>query len=1242
MLVAACGGGGASAPNTVVGSSGFAVDDYLRGATVLCDANGNGQFDTGETQITTDSSGFFNFTSACSATLVVTGGTNLDTGLPFTGKLQAPPGATFVTPLTTLMVGGMTLDQINAALGLPSGTDVRTLDPARKIGGVLVNPDLFRKTLAVQQLIQKTAETLANVAGAGGSAVLPTIYSEVAASMAASLRANPVLMSGTSMDQAAVESLVQAATQRVQSSAALSAEIRAGASAVNAASLAQVVAGAVVKQGNAILQSTGAAAITAMTRTVQGDSTIADFALLNKTAMAGAPSATTANLASTLTQQAPGGITPPPPPPPVSGTLLISWDESTLPATGIGAFGDGGPSVTAAPTGGGGNALRLDRSGTQLFGGTYFTVPAVPFAADRKTITARVYATRANAVVYLKVEVPGGQAVELPATVTAANTWQTLTWVLSGVSPASSYTTMVFSADTDVPNLGAQTYWIDDVVLANAPALTTCTTSTEQCISFSESTVAALGFEGLISAAVADDPVAGASNKVLKLVKGPSGQPWAGATVYTMGTVDPDPAVHSVLTIDPVGLNASKVVTVRSYSGAPVGTKVTLKLENGIDPGQNIAAETVTTLQNGWETLTFNFANLSTGVFSSTVTYNTASIFPAFSIPGAVVPLTADTNFYFDELKYAVATSGGGGSTAPTTAPTTTIPSGALTIYSEAAAVANFNPFPNWGQPTQFSEATIANNKSLKYTGLTYEGLDWSANPIDVSGKSKLHIDMWSPDMTAVKVSIISDGKENAVTQPLTAGSWNSFDIDLTNYTVPDKTAIIQIKLESTGAPGTLYVDNIYFWGSNAPASCGTTEPTCAPITAIPSGALTVYSEAAAVANFNPFPNWGQPTQFSEATLAGNKSLKYTGLTYEGLDWAANPIDVSGKGKLHLDMWSPDMTAVKVSIISANLENAVTQPLTPGSWNSIDIDLSSYTVPDKTAIIQIKLESTGAPGTLYVDNIYFWGTPSAGGSGTYNPNAVMGSGGAQTLVLSAGDSKGLFASGEAIFAVDYKGGLDSSNNFASYSEGRSDGIPGGGNIGYYNDPAMSTSAQKLEEGGWIVGTSLDPGGTPNFFRYFVMNGPASTFANAYMGLYANAPNNGTLDVSAYANLKFRLWGPAPMYEQANFNPPVEVVLSGPKVDGCGTGSGGTEITRTFTANQKIGAGSAYKLPLSGFTVKGVCGADTNGTAVASVLAKLARVSMTLPGSSLNFTNTNADNTTYSMGLNLGPIGFTNN
>jgi hypothetical protein len=97
VLISACGGGSATAPATVAGSSGLAIDDYIKNATVLCDTNSNGVSDAGEATTKTDSVGFFKFTPVCASDLVVTGGTNIDTGLPFVGKLKAPAGSTVVT-----------------------------------------------------------------------------------------------------------------------------------------------------------------------------------------------------------------------------------------------------------------------------------------------------------------------------------------------------------------------------------------------------------------------------------------------------------------------------------------------------------------------------------------------------------------------------------------------------------------------------------------------------------------------------------------------------------------------------------------------------------------------------------------------------------------------------------------------------------------------------------------------------------------------------------------------------------------------------------------------------------------------------------------------------------------------------------------------------------------------------------------------------------------------------------------
>ncbi len=609
--------------------------------------------------------------------------------------------------------------------------------------------------------------------------------------------------------------------------------------------------------------------------------------------------------------------------------------------------------------------------------------------------------------------------------------------------------------------------------------------------------------------------------------------------------------------------------------------------------------------------------------------------------------------------------------TAPTTAAATptALAANVSSIYSDAyTPVAGVDLRPDWGQSTQVSEVLVASNKTEKYTAFNYEGIQFANT--DVSAMSKLHIDVWTPDVTSFKVSIISPGKENAVTLTPTLGGWNNYDIDLSQYTVPDKTAIFQIKLEGTPTGGTLFFDNLYFWKAPAAVSCGTTVPTCAPTTSIPAGATTIYSDAASVAGFNPFPNWGQTTTETEVTIASNKSLKYVfpGVGFpggfEGLDWAANPVDVSTKGKLHLDLWSPDLTSVKVSIISTGKENAYTQAITAGNWNSVDIDLSNYTVPDLKAIIQIKLETVSSGGTLYVDNIYFWGTASGTGGTTTTTPVDMGSGGAQTMTMypatgapacgAPAQPLCLFTTGDYIFAGDYKGGLEAGTGRYATFVGSQTVAPAvlptalaGGDIGHYNDPAIDSSSQKLAAEGWVTGTSTDPAGSPNFFYQFVLTKPAATFASSYMGVYVNAPQNGTVDVSARSNMKLRIWGPGQMYQNniptssnVSLNPVLNLTLAGPKNVGCSSGSGGSEITKNLIANSTIGGAAEYTVSLAGWTLVTGCGGDASA---ADVLKHVARIVVNIPAASFNFTNPNGtagvDATAYLTGVNLGAISF---
>ncbi|MEP9375337.1 DUF4114 domain-containing protein [Aquabacter sp. CN5-332] len=123
---------------------GLGIDGYISGATVFADANFNGVLDAGEAHTTTDTNGRYALVSG-GAPLILTGGIDTATNLPFDGTMLAPAGSTAITPLTTLVQkvaaagsGDPAAAQqvVAAALGLHSGLDLNDLDPiaATRIG----------------------------------------------------------------------------------------------------------------------------------------------------------------------------------------------------------------------------------------------------------------------------------------------------------------------------------------------------------------------------------------------------------------------------------------------------------------------------------------------------------------------------------------------------------------------------------------------------------------------------------------------------------------------------------------------------------------------------------------------------------------------------------------------------------------------------------------------------------------------------------------------------------------------------------------------------------------------------------------------------------------------------------------------------------------------------------------------------------------------------------------------------
>lgn len=155
LLIAGCGGSssdGGSAPR--VEPTGKAIDFYLSGATVTFDGCG------GATRLT-NATGGFNFPENCfQSNVTVTGGTDIGTGLPFTGVLRAlaiPGGSEIiVSPITTIIsytdAGIANTAKFAAQLGLED-KNFLLIDP-------MTNSSVLKTTVVTQQLLNQIQSVL--------------------------------------------------------------------------------------------------------------------------------------------------------------------------------------------------------------------------------------------------------------------------------------------------------------------------------------------------------------------------------------------------------------------------------------------------------------------------------------------------------------------------------------------------------------------------------------------------------------------------------------------------------------------------------------------------------------------------------------------------------------------------------------------------------------------------------------------------------------------------------------------------------------------------------------------------------------------------------------------------------------------------------------------------------------------------------------------------------------------------
>lgn len=300
-------------------------------------------------------------------------------------------------------------------------------------------------------------------------------------------------------------------------------------------------------------------------------------------------------------------------------------------------------------------------------------------------------------------------------------------------------------------------------------------------------------------------------------------------------------------------------------------------------------------------------------------------------------------------------------------------------------------PVDTWNTFWQFSTALnedlqIAGDDVKRYYMLNFVGIEFASQTINASEMTHFHLDIWTPDPTdlpaAFKVLLVDFGAngvydggddsshELTFTSPLLkTGQWVGIDVPLANFAgLVNRAHLAQLVL--SGDLPNVYIDNVYFY--QAGGGGGTpTEPTVAAPTPTfnPANVISVFSDAYSnVAGSDLNPNWGQSTVVSQAPVAGNNTLIYTGLNYQGLQLGSNQ-NVSAMTHLHLDFWTANSTALNVFIISPGpVETPYALTVPTSGWSSVDIPLTAFSPVDLTNLIQFKFEGNGK---IYLDNLFF-------------------------------------------------------------------------------------------------------------------------------------------------------------------------------------------------------------------------------------------------------------------------------
>ncbi len=333
--------------------------------------------------------------------------------------------------------------------------------------------------------------------------------------------------------------------------------------------------------------------------------------------------------------------------------------------------------------------------------------------------------------------------------------------------------------------------------------------------------------------------------------------------------------------------------------------------------------------------------------------------------------------------------------------------SNVVSLYSNAYTNV---PVDTWNTRWQFSTTDnffvkINNDDVIRYRNLNFVGIEFKTPPVNASAMRFFHMDIWTPNATELpnnfKILLVDFGANGAfgggddsqseitITRPtLVSNNWVSIDVPLSAFTgLNSRGNLAQMVL--SGTLPNVFVDNVYFYREPVAPTIA------APVPNRPAAnVISIFSDAYTnVAGSDFFPNWGQSTVVKQTPIAGNNTLHYANFNYQGLQLAANQ-NLTSYQYLHIDYYTSNASELNVFLIcppnspggAAPWEKGYKLPVPTAGWNSVDIPLSQF-LPNVAlnSVFQFKFDGGGG-SDIFLDNIYFWKTPTAPTTAAPVPN----------------------------------------------------------------------------------------------------------------------------------------------------------------------------------------------------------------------------------------------------------------